>query len=189
MVSRALVSVVDDDESVRESLPGLLDEFGFEGRSFASAEEFLASHAMQRTQCLILDIARPATSGPKLKRELNRRRLDIPTIFITGQGDDNVRAHLIRQALSSVCSSRLAWMSFVQRSTPPFPTVTRSSALYVHPNTFVQYHGQRHFCRDTAQMIENQKPHCDANNPANTILGSRGIWPKDCPALDRWPVA
>ena len=57
MVSRPLVSVVDDDESVRDSLPDLLREFGFEVETFASAEEFLASDRMEETDCLILDIA------------------------------------------------------------------------------------------------------------------------------------
>ena len=97
MVVKTFVSVVDDDESVRESLPDLLGELGFESRSFASAEEFLASDAMQFTQCLILDIAMPGMSGPKLKKELNRRGFDIPTIFVTGQVDDGIRACLIRQ--------------------------------------------------------------------------------------------
>jgi FixJ family two-component response regulator len=97
MVLKTLVSVVDDDESVRESLPDLLGELGFQVRCFASAEEFLASNTMQFTDCLILDIAMPGMSGPQLKRELNRRGFNIPTVFITGQGDDSIRAGAIRQ--------------------------------------------------------------------------------------------
>ena len=73
MVSRPLVSVVDDDESVRESLPDLLREFGFAVETFASAEEFLASDRMSETDCLILDIAMPGMSGPDLQQELKRR--------------------------------------------------------------------------------------------------------------------
>src|SRR3954468_5325778 len=71
---RPLVSVVDDDESVRESLPDLLGEFGFDAQAFASAEDFLASEAIERTQCLILDVAMPTMSGPDLQRELRMRR-------------------------------------------------------------------------------------------------------------------
>ena len=65
LVTRSLVSVVDDDESVRESLPDLLREFGYAAQAFASAEEFLASDCVCRTGCLILDVpyrASPASS-------------------------------------------------------------------------------------------------------------------------------
>ena len=85
MVIRLLVSVVDDDESVRESLPDLLREFGFAVRAFSSAEEFLASDCICQTKCLILDIAMPGMSGPDLQRELTRRRKEIPIVFITAQ--------------------------------------------------------------------------------------------------------
>ena len=73
--TRLLVSVVDDDESVRESLPDLLKEFGFAARAFSSAEEFLESDTVVRTGCLILDVAMPGMSGPELQRELKRRRM------------------------------------------------------------------------------------------------------------------
>ena len=88
MAKRLLVSVVDDDESVRESLPDLLREFGFVARAFASAEEFLASDCVGRTRCLVLDIAMPGMSGPDLQRELTRRRQEIPIVFITARADD-----------------------------------------------------------------------------------------------------
>lgn len=97
MNPRSLVSVVDDDESVRESLPDLLNEFGFASQTFSSAEEFLASDGISRTECLILDIAMPGMGGPDLQRELKRRRSDIPIIFITGQRDEAVRAHMLEQ--------------------------------------------------------------------------------------------
>ena len=74
MAKRSLVSVVDDDESVRESLPDLLREFGFAVQAFSSAEEFLASDCVGQTRCLILDIAMPGMTGPDLQRELMRRR-------------------------------------------------------------------------------------------------------------------
>jgi FixJ family two-component response regulator len=95
MVKRSLVSVVDDDESVRESLPDLLREFGFAAQVFSSAEEFLASNYVKETKCLILDIAMPGMSGPELHRELTTRREEIPVIFITAQWDEDVRPHLL----------------------------------------------------------------------------------------------
>lgn len=96
MVTRPRVSVVDDDESVRESLPDLLREFGFAVETFASAEEFLASD-MSQTHCLILDIAMPGMSGPDLQQELKRRREAIPIIFMTAHGGDAMRPRLIEQ--------------------------------------------------------------------------------------------
>ena len=97
MDNRSLVSVVDDDESVRESLPDLLREFGFAVRAFSSAEEFLASDCLGQTRCLILDIAMPGMSGPDLQRELKLRRQEIPIIFITAHGDETVRPRVIQQ--------------------------------------------------------------------------------------------
>ena len=87
MERRPLVSVVDDDESVRESLPDLLREFGFAVEAFASAEEFLASGRLASTACLILDITMPGMSGPDLQRELLQRRQEVPIVFITAHAD------------------------------------------------------------------------------------------------------
>ena len=92
---RSLVSVVDDDESVRESLPDLLRLFGFAAEAFSSAEAFLASDIVSETSCLLLDIAMPGMSGPDLQRELTRRRRTIPIVFITGLADGSVRPHLL----------------------------------------------------------------------------------------------
>ena len=92
-----LVSVVDDDESVRESLPDLLGEFGFASRTFSSAEEFLSSNGFSRTKCLVLDIAMPGMGGPELQQELKRRKINIPIIFITARRDERVLKHLIEQ--------------------------------------------------------------------------------------------
>jgi FixJ family two-component response regulator len=97
MVIRSLVSVVDDDESVRESLPDLLNELGFAVQAFASAEEFLASEYVGLTGCLILDIAMPGMSGPDLQRELTVRGQKIPIVFITAHGDASIRPHLLEQ--------------------------------------------------------------------------------------------
>ena len=88
---RPFVSVVDDDESVRESLPDLLKELGFAVQAFSSAEEFLASDSLGRTNCLILDIAMPGMSGPELQRELRRRMHRIPIVFITAHADETAR--------------------------------------------------------------------------------------------------
>jgi FixJ family two-component response regulator len=95
--SLLLSVVVDDDESVRESLPDLLREFGFAARAFSSAEEFLSSGCLDETSCLILDIAMPGMSGPELQQELKRRGRELPIIFITGQKDDTVRARVLKQ--------------------------------------------------------------------------------------------
>jgi FixJ family two-component response regulator len=92
-----LVTVVDDDESVRESLPDLLREFGFEATAFSSADEFLASDCVGRSRCLILDIAMQGMSGPDLQRELELRRRNIPIVFITAHRDETIRLRLIKQ--------------------------------------------------------------------------------------------
>ncbi len=97
MVLPSLVSVVDDDESVRESLPDLLRALGFEAQAFPSAEEFLASDGVGQTRCLILDVAMPGMSGPDLQRELKRRRQEIPIVFITAHGAETVRSRLLEQ--------------------------------------------------------------------------------------------
>jgi FixJ family two-component response regulator len=95
MVLRPLVSVVDDDESVRESLPDLLNELGFATQAFSSAEAFLASDKVDATACLILDIAMPGMSGPELARELAGRDKPIPVIFITAHGDGATGPELV----------------------------------------------------------------------------------------------
>ena len=96
MSARLLVSVVDDDESVRESLPDLLGEFGFAAQAFKSSEAFLSSAYIDKTRCLILDIAMPGMTGPELQRELKTRELRIPIIFITAQRDEALRLRLLK---------------------------------------------------------------------------------------------
>ncbi|MEI9987987.1 MAG: response regulator [Aliidongia sp.] len=95
MSTKALVSVVDDDESVRESLPDLLQELGYAARIFASAEEFLSSDGVDRTDCLLLDIAMPGMSGPELHRALVDAGHRMPVIYITANGDEAIRARML----------------------------------------------------------------------------------------------
>jgi len=94
---RPLVSVVDDDESVRESLPDLLRQFGYAVQAFSSAEEFLGSDDVGQTRCLILDVAMPGMTGPELQRELTARGQEIPIVFITAHRDDALRPRLLAQ--------------------------------------------------------------------------------------------
>jgi len=95
MTVRSLVSVVDDDESVRESLPDMLRQFGFAAEAFPSAEAFLSSAAVDQTSCLILDVAMPGMSGPDLQRELARRRQNVPIVFITASVDKTIPTRVL----------------------------------------------------------------------------------------------
>jgi FixJ family two-component response regulator len=103
MVTRSLVSVVDDDESVRESLPDLLREFGYTARAFSSAEEFLMSDYVLQTRCLIVDVVMPGMTGPDLQRELALRRQEIPIVFITAVEDEAFRARVLEQGAAVEC--------------------------------------------------------------------------------------
>ncbi len=94
---RPLLSIVDDDESVRESLPDMLKDFGFAAQAFSSAEEFLSSGSVDQSSLLILDIAMPGMTGPELYGELKRRGEKIPVIFITAQKDETVRSRVLEQ--------------------------------------------------------------------------------------------
>ncbi|HTS35791.1 MAG TPA: response regulator [Candidatus Solibacter sp.] len=100
-MERPLLSVVDDDEMLRESVPDLLREFGFAARAFSSGQEFLSSSYVEKTRCLILDVAMPQMSGLDLQSELRRRGYSIPTIFITGQKDEEIRERAFRQGAVS----------------------------------------------------------------------------------------
>jgi FixJ family two-component response regulator len=95
METRALIIVVDDDESVRESLPDLLRELGFSAKAFVSGPELLASADIGAAKCLILDIGLPGMSGPDLQRELVERGHRIPTIFITGRSEKSIPLGLL----------------------------------------------------------------------------------------------
>ncbi len=99
-VERSLLAVVDDDESIRESLPDLLREFGFAAVSYSSAREFLTTADLSQTKCLLLDIAMPGMTGLDLQQELNSRGERIPIIFITAQKDDALRARAYQHGAS-----------------------------------------------------------------------------------------
>jgi len=94
---RSLVSIVDDDQSVRESLPDLLRQCGYAVEAFSSAEAFLTSDVVSTTDCLLLDIAMPGMSGPELQRTLKQRPEIIPIVFITASGDKAIRSRLLAQ--------------------------------------------------------------------------------------------
>ena len=94
---RPLISVVDDDVSVRESLPDLVKEFGFAARAFSSAEEFLTSDCVDKTRCLILDVFMPGMTGHDLQRELKLRRQEIPIVFMTAKKNETVRLQVLEQ--------------------------------------------------------------------------------------------
>jgi len=91
----ALISVVDDDDSVRESLRGLLRSVTFGVAVFASAEEFLSSHRIGETDCLILDVRMPGMSGLELQRRLAASHPEMPIIFITSHGDEELRSRAL----------------------------------------------------------------------------------------------
>ena len=95
MSERPLVAVVDDDISVRESLPDLLQQVGFSVQAFASAEEFLTADTVDATMCLVLDVGLPGMSGPDLQRELGHRGRRVPVVFITAKGDEFLQARLV----------------------------------------------------------------------------------------------
>ncbi|WP_345944690.1 response regulator [Variovorax sp. dw_954] len=88
---------MDDDESVRESLPDLLREFGFTAEAFASAEAFLASDSIPYTRCVLLDVAMPGMSGLELQQILNSHEPRIPIVFITAERDCAMRARVLGQ--------------------------------------------------------------------------------------------
>jgi FixJ family two-component response regulator len=99
--ARSLVSVVDDDESVRESLPDLLSVLGFDVQAFSSAEEFLASEFVDQTDCLIVDVAMPGMTGPELQQELTRQGRAIPLVFITARIDEEVRRNVVKRGAAA----------------------------------------------------------------------------------------
>jgi len=97
-----LISVVDDDESVREALSGLLRSLGFAVSAFASAEEFLASDQLASADCLILDVRMPGMGGIELQRQLVAGHYEIPVIFITAHEEDGMRARALSHGVEAV---------------------------------------------------------------------------------------
>lgn len=101
MPKQLFVSIVDDDKSVREAIEGLMRSVGYTAQSFASAREFLASRALRRTACLILDVNMPGMTGPELYGHLVASNIAIPTILITAYPDEEVRARAL--AAGAIC--------------------------------------------------------------------------------------
>ena len=127
-----LISVVDDDESVRESLPDLLRELGYAACAFPSGEEFLASGYDDQTQCLILDIAMPGMSGPDLHRELQRRQKKIPIIFITGHGSETVRPLMLEKSTAECLFKPFSDSALLQALNLALRQAERFNALSYH---------------------------------------------------------
>jgi FixJ family two-component response regulator len=97
MARRAkVVAIVDDDDSVRSALQGLMKSVGLPARGFASAEEYLGSGEQNETGCLIADIRMPGMSGLELQAKLNAEQCRIPIIFITAHGDEKMRMQALR---------------------------------------------------------------------------------------------
>ena len=114
VADRPLVAVVDDDESIRESLPDLLREFGFSARAFSSAEAYLESDAVRQSKCVVLDIAMPGMNGLDLQRELARRGLAIPIIFITGHKDEELRARALARGAAGFLHKPFSDMALLE---------------------------------------------------------------------------
>jgi DNA-binding response OmpR family regulator len=138
----SLVAVVDDDESVRDSLPDLLKEFGFAVQAFSSAEEFLASGYVSQTRCLILDIAMPGMSGPDLQRELMLRRQQIPIVFITAHGDETVRPRVLEQGAVE-CLIKPFSDTALREAVRAALRVTWAIRRALAPQNTGEYHGSR----------------------------------------------
>jgi FixJ family two-component response regulator len=98
MVTARFITVVDDDQSVRESLLSLLTSIGFSVETFSSAEVFLTSNRVRETECLILDVRMPGMSGPQLQAELARRGQEPPIVYISSYAFDDVWRHVLPRA-------------------------------------------------------------------------------------------
>ena len=97
MIETALISIVDDDESIREAIQSLLRSVGFRAKTFASAEQFLQSDQIENTACLILDVRMPGMSGLELQRRLMATQCRIPIVFVTAHGDEEARSRALRE--------------------------------------------------------------------------------------------
>jgi FixJ family two-component response regulator len=102
LAKRPYIAVVDDDESVRESLPDLLRELGYDALAFSSAESFLTSDRLRQAECLVLDYAMPGMSGFDLQGELIQRKRKVPIVFITAHGDEMIRL-MVRERGAVAC--------------------------------------------------------------------------------------
>ena len=125
MIAVSLISVVDDDLSVRESLPRLLIQFGYTVRTFEGADALLISDTLEETRCLLLDVTMPGMSGPQLQQELRRRGLRIPIVFITAQSSETLRTSLLAQGAVDVLLkpfSDATLLDAINRAIPENPT-------------------------------------------------------------------
>jgi len=115
MAKTPLISVVDDDKSVRESLSGLIRAVGFAVAEFASAEAFLRSGRLDETDCLILDVRMPGMNGLELQHHLSCNRIEIPIIFITAHtGDEDVRSRALDAGAAAYLSKPLSEESVLE---------------------------------------------------------------------------
>ena len=96
MSTAPLISIVDDDDSLRDSLNNLIRSLGFRAQGFASAEEFLNSNQLHDTQCLIVDVRMPGMSGLELQRHLVAGHSQIPIVFITSHADDDAETRALQ---------------------------------------------------------------------------------------------
>jgi FixJ family two-component response regulator len=118
----SLIAVVDDDDSIRESLQGLLESLGFAVETFPSARSFLDSACLTRVDCLLLDVRMPGMRGPDLQRELTRRGYQIPIVFITAHGDEDIRPRVLSEgAVDCLLKpfSEEALLSAIRSALPP----------------------------------------------------------------------
>ena len=97
MSETALISIVDDDESMREAIQSLLRSVGFRAKTFASGEQFLQSDQIENTACLILDVRMPGMSGLELQRRLMATQCRIPIVFVTAHGEEEARARALQE--------------------------------------------------------------------------------------------
>ena len=102
MAKPPLISIIDDDESVREALWGLVRSVGFAVSTFASAEEFVNSDQLGSADCLILDVCMPGMGGIELHRQLVASRYEVPVIFITAHEDEGTRAKALKGGAEAV---------------------------------------------------------------------------------------
>ena len=96
MAAKIVISIVDDDDSVREATMSLMKALGFDSEAFSSAEDFLLSERRHRTDCVITDVQMPGMTGLELYRRLSTSDKPIPTVLITAHADDNMRANALK---------------------------------------------------------------------------------------------
>jgi FixJ family two-component response regulator len=99
MPNKPVITIVDDDESVREATMSLMRALGFTSEAYQCAEDFLKSDGLQRTSCLIADVRMPGMSGLELYRRLVASGKPIPTVLITAHSDDGVRARALQAGI------------------------------------------------------------------------------------------